>query len=103
MIREEELESIKKHLGSDGKLIIDSSLTDKQRERFEFINSLDIDLMEVLTRNTQMVNYGDEELESDNSSDDDDDDIEVIDGDDENANVGIEENGEIDDSLEDFF
>lgn len=99
MIREEELESIKKYLGSDGKLIIDSSLTDKQRERFEFINSLDIDLMEVLTRNTQYVNYGDEELEVENS--DDEDDIEVID--DEDANVGIEENGEIDDSLEDFF
>lgn len=100
MIREEELESIKKHLGSDGKLIIDSSLTDKQRERFEFINSLDIDLMEVLTRNTQYKDYGDEELESENS--DDNDDIEVIDNDEE-EDIGIEENGEMDDSLEDFF
>ena len=41
-------EFIKNHLGAGGKLIISSDLTEKQKQKFEYINSLGVDVSMVL-------------------------------------------------------
>ena len=61
MFKEDEIDNLKKNLGADGKLIISDDLTEKQKSRYQFINSLNIDLISVLTRNTKPVDFGDEE------------------------------------------
>ena len=64
MIRENEIDELKKHLGSDGKLIISNDLTEKQIERYQFINSLNVDLLSVLSRESKSVDYNDEETDN---------------------------------------
>lgn len=101
MIKDEELEELKKHLDENGKLIITDDLTDKQVERYQFINSLNVDLISLLSRKRQVVDFPDEEVEmiTDDSSDDIDDSEYV-----ENlTSTEIEESGEEITDLDDFF
>lgn len=107
MIKENEIEELKKHLGSDGKLIISDDLTEKQIERYQFINSLNVDLVSILTRNTKLVDLDDEEASntntSDYDSDDDDVDVEFLDEDsDSSSNITEDEDATID-NLDSFF
>ena len=82
MIKNEEIEFLKKHLDENGKLIISPDLTEKQIERFQFINSLNVDLVSVLQRKTELIDNEDEAdtLSSDVNADEDDDmkDLETI-------------------------
>ena len=75
MIKNEEIEFLKKHLDENGKLIISPDLTEKQIERFQFINSLNVDLVSVLQRKTELIDNEDEAdtLSSDVNADEDDD------------------------------
>ena len=50
MISPKELDFLKQYLGADGKLIITDDLTEARKERFEFINSLNLDLKELFSR-----------------------------------------------------
>ena len=99
MIKDEELEELKKHLDENGKLIITDDMSDKIKERYEFINSLNVDLISLLSRKTQDVDFGDEEVETADS--DDDYDGEILD-EDENDSL-IEESDEEISDLNDFF
>lgn len=107
MFKEDEIEELRKHLDNNGKLIISSDLTEKQKERYQFINNLNIDLISVLKRDKQVIDLGEEEPTSIASSDydeeDDDDDTEVLD-DDTSSYTTIEEddNASID-NLDNFF
>ena len=46
MFKEDEIEELRKHLDNNGKLIISSDLTEKQKERYQFINNLNISIKE---------------------------------------------------------
>lgn len=92
-----ELDELRKYVGEDGKLIISDSLTDKQKERFSFINSLNINLVDVLTRKVDNTEDSEEEEEVLSSSTDDD----VVEELDEEAI--IEENDEPVQDLDNFF
>ena len=104
MFKQDEIDELKKQLGSDGKLIISDNLTEKQKERYQFINSLNIDLISVLTRNPKSIDLDDEDSTPVVDSDDliDDTDVEVLDNDnnieedDDDDDAGVEE-------LNDFF
>lgn len=50
MLNADEIERIKKYIGPDGKLIIDESLTEAEKQNFEYINSLDVDLLKVINK-----------------------------------------------------
>lgn len=80
MIKDEELEELKKHLDENGKLIITDDMSDKIKERYEFINSLNVDLISLLSRKTQDVDFGDE-----------DEEVEVVDSDDDGEILDEEE------------
>lgn len=106
MIKDNEIEELKKHLDVNGKLVISDNLTDKQKERYTFINNLDIDLIAVLNRNTEIANYDDEfESLNDNDQDDDYEDDETLTDDlDETSSSIIEENDDVSvENLNDFF
>lgn len=60
MINAQEIAKLREHIGPDGKLIIDDSLTEKQKERFNFINSLDIDIISVLSTPVEIHDMPDE-------------------------------------------
>ena len=101
MLKENEIEILKKYLGEDGKLIISDDLTEKQKERFLFINSLNIDLISVLTRKTKMMDIGDEDSEQFLDDDNDTSDLEVLSSE---AEVTIEEDDNaIIEGFDDFF
>lgn len=106
MIKNEEIEFLKKHLDENGKLIISPDLTEKQIERFQFINSLNVDLISVLQRKTELIDNEDETdtLSSDVNADDDDDlddseEIEEL----EDSNVIKEDDNVAVDDLDSFF
>lgn len=87
-------EFIKNHLGSDGKLIISDDLTDRQKQKFEYINSLGIDVSIVLKEREKEEPPIIEETESY-------DDVEVLNEGNSSSNI-IEDDSPIDD-LNDFF
>lgn len=106
MIKNEEIEFLKKHLDENGKLIISPDLTEKQIERFQFINSLNVDLVSVLQRKTELIDNEDEAdtLSSDVNADEDDDlddsdEIEEL----EDSNVIKEDDNVAVDDLDSFF
>lgn len=106
MIKNEEIEFLKKHLDENGKLIISPDLTEKQIERFQFINSLNIDLVSVLQRKTELIDNEVEAdtLSSDVNADEDDDlddseEIEEL----EDSNVIKEDDNVAVDDLDSFF
>ena len=106
MIKNEEIEFLKKHLDENGKLIISPDLTEKQIERFQFINSLNVDLVSVLQRKTELIDNEDEAdtLSSDVNADEDDDldgseEIEEL----EDSNVIKEYDNVAVDDLDSFF
>ena len=101
MIKDEELEELKKHLDENGKLIITDDMSDKIKERYEFINSLNVDLISLLSRKTQDVDFGDEDEEVEVVDSDDDDDGEILDEDETDSL--IEESDEEISDLNDFF
>lgn len=104
MIRDDEIESLKQSLGSDGKLIITDDMSDSQKERYQFINSLNLNLLEVLTRKNDDVESDvslDPDSEEFNDVDDFADEVETLD-DSMNSSV-IEENGASVDDLNDLF
>lgn len=87
-------EFIKKHLGSDGKLIISDDLTERQKQKFEYINSLGIDVSIVLKEREEEEPPVVEETESY-------DDVEVLNEGNYSSNI-IEDDSPVDD-LNDFF
>ena len=106
MIREEEIAELKKHLDVNGKLVITDDMSDTQKERYQFINSLDVDLVELLSRKSDMsIDPADEEeepdFESDDSDLDDDDEAEVLD--DTDASEIQEDHSDFQDGLDNFF
>lgn len=110
MIREEEIAELKKHLDANGKLVITDDMSDAQKERYQFINSLDVDLVEVLSRETSgPVEDFDEEDEPDSEAlaeevdaYGDGDDAELLD--DDETDGDIEENdSDFQDGLDNFF
>lgn len=105
MIKDSEIEELKKHLDENGKLIISDDLTDKQKERFNFINDLGIDLIAVLSRKTELVDYGDEPEETSYDAEDDSDDFEdsVEDMDDDSSSLIEEDDSASVENLDDFF
>lgn len=106
MIRNDEIDELKKHLGSDGKLIISDDLTEKQIERYQFINSLNVDLISILTQNIPNVDLGDEEKNSSNASFDDDSDdvdVELLEDDYMSSSDIVEDDSVVIDNLNDFF
>lgn len=99
MIKDEEIEELKKHLDSYGKLVITDDLSESQKERFQFINSLNVDLLTVLNRKVEYDDENDVELPSNNIEDNDEDyEVEVLDND-----IEIEENDQAVDGLDNFF
>ena len=100
MIKDEELEELKKHLDENGKLIITDDMSDKIKERYEFINSLNVDLISLLSRKTQDVDFGDEDEEVE-VVDSDDDDGEILD--EEETDSLIEESDDEISDLNGFF
>ncbi len=107
MFKEDEIEELRKHLDNNGKLIISSDLTEKQKERYQFINDLNIDLISVLKRDKQVIDLGEEEPTSIASSDydeeDDNDDTEVLDDDTSSYTTIKEDDNASIDNLDNFF
>lgn len=107
MFKEDEIEELRKHLDSNGKLVISSDLTEKQKERYQFINELNIDLISVLKRDKKVINSNNDE--EDNSSikshENSDDELEVEFLDDEySMSTSIEEDEDATiDNLDNFF
>ena len=106
-IKEDEIEELRKHLDSNGKLVISSDLTEKQKERYQFINELNIDLISVLKRDKKVINSDNDEEDNSNikSHDNSDDDLEVEFLDDEySISTSIEEDEDATiDNLDNFF
>ena len=107
MFKEDEIEELRKHLDSNGKLVISSDLTEKQKERYQFINELNIDLISVLKRDKKVINSDNDEDDNSNikSHDNSDDDLEVEFLDDEySISTSIEEDEDATiDNLDNFF
>lgn len=107
MFKEDEIEELRKHLDSNGKLVISSDLTEKQKERYQFINELNIDLISVLKRDKKVINSDNDEEDNSNieSHDNSDDDLEVEFLDDEySISTSIEEDEDATiDNLDNFF
>ncbi len=104
MIREQEIEELKTMLDSDGKIRITDDLPPAKKERYEFINSLNLDLVEVLSRKKEDYSISDDEVRT-NSSDDEDDDVEVETLDDDSSTDSIieEDDSATVDDLSGFF
>lgn len=88
-------EFIKNHLGADGKLIISSDLTEKQKQKFEYINSLGIDVSMVLKEREKEEEPIIEEPEAYS------DDVEVLNEGNSSSNI-VEDDSPVDD-LDNFF
>lgn len=108
MLDVEKIEKIKKYIGPDGKLIIDDSLTETEKQDFEYINSLEVDLLMVINKDRskprKKISEEDEEPDDDSYSDSDSD-IEDIDSnylDVSTADILEDDNVSIND-LEDLF
>lgn len=103
MINGEEIEQLKNYIGSDGKLVITDDLSEKQKERFQFINSLNINLIDVLTRHNEELSSEDfAEEETSGSVDFDSLDEEILDGPDFSEDIVEDDDASMDD-LDSFF
>lgn len=107
MLNENEIEELKNKLDSNGKLIITDDMPQKVKERYEFINSQNLNLTEVLSRKINLNSNDDVDEDAietlnDNDSeyDESDNDNEIIDtGDD---NISEDDSVSVED-LENFF
>ena len=97
MLNADEIERIKKYIGPDGKLIIDESLTEAEKQNFEYINSLDVDLLKVTKKS-----FVDEDLDEEDESDDFDDISYDSSSLEDSAEISENENVSVND-LEDLF
>lgn len=86
MFNENEINELKDKLDSNGKLIITDDMPQKVKERYEFINSQNLNLVEILSRK---VNLNSDE-------DDDDDSIEVLNHDEQEYDASDDDNEIID-------
>lgn len=107
MFNAEDIEKLKGMLDSNGKIIISDDLSEKQKEKYEWINSLDIDLVEVLSRKPEKIDL-DEDIESlDDTSEEDDDndnDNDEFIGEEDSSSSEIVEDGNVSvDDLNSFF
>ena len=104
MLNADEIERIKKYIGPDGKLIIDESLTEAEKQNFEYINSLDVDLLKVINkdRNKTKKSFVDEDLDEEDESDDFDDISYDSSSLEDSAEISENENVSVND-LEDLF
>lgn len=99
MLSEEEIISLKNRLDSNGKLIITDDLPDNKKQRYEWINSLNVDLVELLSRKSEEIQVSD-----DSDSDDfDDSDVELLDEDTTSGSDIVEDNSFSADDLDNFF
>ncbi len=87
MFNENEINELKNKLDSNGKLIITDDMPQKIKERYEFINSQNLNLVEILSRK---VNLNSDE------DDDDEDSIEVLNNDEQEYDVSDDDNEIID-------
>lgn len=87
MFNENEINELKDKLDSNGKLIITDDMPQKIKERYEFINSQNLNLVEILSRK---VNLNSDE------DDDDKDSIEVLNNDEQEYDVSDDDNEIID-------
>lgn len=88
MFDENEINELKNKLDSNGKLIITDDMPQKIKERYEFINSQNLNLVEILSRKVN--------LNSDEEEDDDEDSIEVLNNDEQEYDVSDDDNEIID-------
>ena len=104
MLNADEIERIKKYIGPDGKLIIDESLTEAEKQNFEYINSLDVDLLKVINkdRKKKKKSFVDEDLDEEDESDDFDDISYDSSSLEDSAEISENENVSVND-LEDLF
>lgn len=110
MFNSEKLEKIKKYIGSDGKLVIDDSLTETEKQDFEYINSLDVDLLSVINKDRSQPRkriVDDEEIEEE-TDENEEEDLDTDDFDDYSDSLDerseISENDDISiNDLEDLF
>jgi len=78
MLSPNELNTLRQYLGPDGKLIISDNLSPAKKERFEFINSLNLNLVELFSRNTRLEDVEDVFEDDISSSEYDSDEIDDI-------------------------
>lgn len=104
MIREDEIEDIKSRLDSDGKIIISDNMSEAQKERYSFINSMNIDLIDVLSRKNNDLSEGEQDLDDSSVYSNEDevlDDVEALDT--NEYSTDIVENDESVDDLNSIF
>lgn len=104
MLSPNELNTLRQYLGPDGKLIISDNLSDAKKERFEFINSLNLNLVELFSRNTKLEDVEDvieDDIADSEYDSDEEEDIEYES--EEDFEFVEEEDTDIVDDLNDIF
>lgn len=107
MLNENEIEELKNKLDSNGKLIITDDMPQKVKERYEFINSQNLNLTEVLSRKINLNSNDDVDEDAIETLNDNDSEYEESDNDNEIIDTGDDNISEDDsvsvEDLENFF